>query len=330
MRILYAFQGTGNGHLSRARDVIPLVRQFGEVDILVSGTELDLNLPWEPTYRFKGISFKYNQSGGLDYLATLKSLNIFRFASDITKLDLSSYDLILNDFEPVSAWAALLKNRKAIGLSHQSAFLSKKTPRPKQRDAIAEFLFRYFAPVSSYRAFHFLRYDEHIYPPVIREEVRKLIPVGSNRVVVYLPAYADDFLQAIFQNFPDFEFIIFSKHAKSCTVNGTITIQPIHNENYLKMLESCHGLITGGGFEAPAEALYLGKRVLCVPIAGQYEQLANAVAAEKLGATYLVRLDHDKITHIRDWLENSAPTPIKFPQHLPQIVAEICSIKSSK
>jgi uncharacterized protein (TIGR00661 family) len=93
------------------------------------------------------------------------------------------------------------------------------------------------------------------------------------------------------------------------------------------MLESCHGLITGGGFEAPAEALYLGKRVLCVPIAGQYEQLANAVAAEGLGASLLVRLDHNKITQIRCWLDKPPPPPIEFPQLLPQILDEIISIK---
>lgn len=327
MRILYAFQGTGNGHLSRARDVIPLVRQFGEVDILVSGTELDLSVPWEPTYRFRGISFKYNQSGGLDYFASIRSLKLLRFLQDAYKLDLSKYDLILNDFEPVSAWAAVFKKRSVIGLSHQAAFLSKKTPRPEKKDLVAEFLFRYFAPVSSYRAFHFQQYDTNIYPPVIREEVRKLNPTHSHCVVVYLPAYADDFLVDLFQNFPDFDFIVFSKHAKSSSVNGRVSIEPIHNENYLKALARCHGLITGGGFEAPAEALYLGKRVLCVPIAGQYEQLANSVAAERLGADYLVRLDHDKISYIRDWLRKSAPNPIEFPQLLPLITAELCSKK---
>lgn len=327
MRILYAFQGTGNGHLSRARDVIPLIRQFGEVDILVSGTELDLAIPWEPTYRFTGISFKYNRNGGLDYFASIKSLNLLRFLKDVYKLDLRKYDLILNDFEPVSAWAAALKKRSAIGLSHQAAFLSKKTPRPAKKDFIAEFLFRYFAPVTSYRAFHFQQYDSNIYPPVIREEVRKLNPNYTNCVVVYLPAYADEFLIDLFQSFPDFDFIVFSKNTKSSSVYGHISIEPIHNENYLKALERCHGLITGGGFEAPAEALYLGKRVLCVPIAGQYEQLANSVAAEKLGANYLVRLDHDKISHIRDWLKKSAPYPVEFPQLLPQITAELCSKK---
>ena len=39
MKILYAVQGTGNGHFSRAQDVIPLLKKKAQVDILVSGTQ---------------------------------------------------------------------------------------------------------------------------------------------------------------------------------------------------------------------------------------------------------------------------------------------------
>ncbi len=40
MRILYAIQGTGNGHLTRAKEIIPMLQQKGELDILVSGMRL--------------------------------------------------------------------------------------------------------------------------------------------------------------------------------------------------------------------------------------------------------------------------------------------------
>ena len=44
MKILYAIQGTGNGHLSRARDIIPALQNKGDLDILVSGTQADVDL----------------------------------------------------------------------------------------------------------------------------------------------------------------------------------------------------------------------------------------------------------------------------------------------
>ncbi|MEM6298665.1 MAG: glycosyl transferase, partial [Bacteroidota bacterium] len=35
MNILFAIKGTGNGHLSRARAVIPHLKKYGKVDLLV-------------------------------------------------------------------------------------------------------------------------------------------------------------------------------------------------------------------------------------------------------------------------------------------------------
>ena len=44
-RILYAIQGTGNGHLSRALDVCPCCKAVAtQLDILVSGPPADLPL----------------------------------------------------------------------------------------------------------------------------------------------------------------------------------------------------------------------------------------------------------------------------------------------
>ena len=42
MKILYAIQGTGNGHLTRAKEIIPILKEKGDVDILISGSECDI------------------------------------------------------------------------------------------------------------------------------------------------------------------------------------------------------------------------------------------------------------------------------------------------
>src|ERR1700734_409394 len=57
MKILYAIQGTGNGHISRAREIVPLLQQYGELDLLVSGTEAEVSLSQPLKYRFHGFSF---------------------------------------------------------------------------------------------------------------------------------------------------------------------------------------------------------------------------------------------------------------------------------
>ena len=52
MKILYAIQGTGNGHVSRAREIIPYLRKYGNVDILISGTHAEVDVGAEVKYRF--------------------------------------------------------------------------------------------------------------------------------------------------------------------------------------------------------------------------------------------------------------------------------------
>lgn len=51
MKILYAIQGTGNGHISRAREIVPLLQQYGTVDLLISGTQADVKLVQEVKYQ---------------------------------------------------------------------------------------------------------------------------------------------------------------------------------------------------------------------------------------------------------------------------------------
>ena len=67
MKILYAIQGTGNGHLSRAMDVVPCLQLRADVDLLVSGIQGDLTLPFPVKYKLRGLSFIFGRSGGVDW-----------------------------------------------------------------------------------------------------------------------------------------------------------------------------------------------------------------------------------------------------------------------
>ena len=67
MRILFAIQGTGNGHISRAREIVPLLQEHGQVDLLISGTQADVALDQPLAYRFHGFSFVFGKRGSVDY-----------------------------------------------------------------------------------------------------------------------------------------------------------------------------------------------------------------------------------------------------------------------
>src|ERR1700743_3730695 len=104
MKILYAIQGTGNGHLSRSMDIVPLLQQMGDVDVLISGIQGDLSLPFPVKYKFHGLGFIFGKSGGVDLWKSLYKAKLRLFVKEINKLPVEDYDLVINDFEPVSAW----------------------------------------------------------------------------------------------------------------------------------------------------------------------------------------------------------------------------------
>ena len=43
----------------------------------------------------------------------------------------------------------------------------------------------------------------------------------------------------------------------------TSPLKPIAGESFMEALRTCKGLLCSAGFEAPAEALYLGKETFC-------------------------------------------------------------------
>ncbi|MFM7746668.1 MAG: hypothetical protein ACKO7X_01975, partial [Bacteroidota bacterium] len=70
-RILYAIQGTGNGHLSRASAFLPHLLERGELDILVSGRDVNVRLNYPVKYRLNGAGFVFGRQGSFDWWQTL-------------------------------------------------------------------------------------------------------------------------------------------------------------------------------------------------------------------------------------------------------------------
>lgn len=325
MNVLYAIQGTGNGHISRAREFIPLLRDRVNLDVLVSGTSAEVDPGHPVKHKLPGISYTFGKNGGVDYLDTIINFQPTAFLNDVMRLDLSSYDLILNDYEPVTAWACRRAGLKCIGLSHQAAFLSEKTPRPSIKNPATEWLFKNYAPCSSAVGFHYKAYDSFITTPVIRREVRNLVPTRSKTITVYLPAYGEETLIPHFSQFKEFKWVIFSKHTNVEKHIENVTVYPVNNQIYLKSLEISDGLLCGAGFEAPAEALFLGKRLMVIPMSGQYEQQCNAEALKQFEVSVTKRIDDGFTDLLGDWLKKPNQDAIPFPNESEQIIEKILS-----
>lgn len=330
MRILYAIQGTGNGHLSRARDIIPILQQKGDLDILVSGTQADVALPYPVTYTFKGLSFVFGKKGGIDLIATYRKSHLKQLYKEIKSLPVEDYDLVINDFEPVSAWACKMKHIPCIGLSHQAAVINKKSPKPKKKDVVGKAVLHNYAPVTEAYGFHFGAYDKNIFTPVIRSQIRNAEPQNNGHYTVYLPAYGDKRMIKVLSEIKQVQWQVFSKHTKKAYIEGNITIQPINNDAFINSLLTCTGILCGGGFETPAEALFLKKKLMVIPMKGQYEQQCNAAALKEMGVPVIKSLKLKHIDAIAKWVNNKQQIQVNYPNSTERIINMIVRKHAAK
>jgi uncharacterized protein (TIGR00661 family) len=323
MKILYAIQGTGNGHISRARDIIPGLQKKGDVDILISGSEADVDLGFPVKYRLKGLSFVFGKKGGIDLLSTYKKAKLKRFLKEIKNLPVKDYDIVINDFEPVSAWSCVFNHKRCTGLSHQAAVLNKKAPRPDDKDIIGKTILKKYAPVTETYGFHFKAYDKNIFTPVIRDEVRNANNLQLPHYTVYLPAYNDKRIIKVLKEIKEVQWEVFSKHTKKIYKEKNIAIRPVHNEAFVKNMVTCTGILCGAGFETPAEALFLQKKLMVIPMKGQYEQQCNAAALKKMGVPVLKKLKISKLEKIVTWVNTDAIINVDYPNITDKIIDEI-------
>ena len=323
MKILYAIQGTGNGHMSRALDVIPLLKRRAKVDLLVSGIQADLPLPYPVKFRFNGFSYVFGKKGGIDFWQTWKHCNIMRLYRDIWELPVTDYHLIISDFEPISAWACIIRGIKAVGLSHQNAVLHPAAPRPSKRHRGAKWVLQYYAPTTHQYGFHFKAWGEGVFTPVIRETIRNSSIDSKGHITVYLPSYRDDKILKTFSKIPEIRWEVFSKHNLEEVHHNNVSIYPIDNARFVESMVNCHGVLCGAGFETPAEALYLRKKLMVIPMKSQYEQHCNAAALQYMGVPVIKTLKKKYLPEIKKWLASESGIEVDYVHQTPYIVDSI-------
>lgn len=323
MKILYAVQGTGNGHLSRALDIIPILQTLGEVDVLVSGIQADIALPFPIKYRLHGLSFIFGKSGGVDLWRTFMSSTVRKFIQEINSLPVEQYSLVISDFEPISAWACQTRDIPCIGLSHQIGALHPASPKPEEVDMLGKFIMKNYAPSSDSYGFHFKAYHDNIYTPVVRESIRQLDPKDHGHYTVYLPSYDDAHLLKNLSKFPDIQWDVYSKHNKSKFTVKNVTINPIESDIFVRSMANAAGVLCGAGFETPAEALFLEKKILVIPMKNQYEQHLNAAALEQMGVPVIGSLKKKFDYAIEAWLNSKSKVRVDYPNRTREIITNI-------
>lgn len=309
MKILYGVQGNGNAHTTRARLMAEALKKHDViVDYLFSGNDNEyINMEPFGEYRtLQGLSFVTEQ-GQINYLKTLKRNNISKFFSDIRQLDTSSYDLVITDFEPVTAWAAKFNHIPSIGLSHQNAF-RYRVPR-SGNNIITTTVLKWFAPADNQPGFHWHHFNAPILPPMIKTDL-EMLPVNSGKIMVYQPVLPLDEYHDLFHRFPDYEFVQYHPVDHSGQ-QGNVCWYPLSREGFIRDFSDCSGIISSAGFDTCSEAVHYGKKLFVTPLQGQMEQQSNAVALEQLGYGKVKKKIKRK--SLKNWLDKPQPVAVNYP-----------------
>lgn len=325
MKILYGVQGTGNGHLTRSRVMAEHLQQSDlDVTYLISGRDKQDLFAMEPFGDFEhrpGLTFVTN-NGKIQKRQTLKKNKIKQFFNDVKALDLTGYDLVISDFEPVSAWAAKQQGVDSIGIGHQYAF---SHDIPKEGGTwLTNTLIHKFAPVRFPIGLHWHHFDSPILPPIVDIQLNSS-DIVKNKVLVYLPFEAQSEVINLLSKFKKFDFYIYSADLENKD-NGNIHTRSPCLKGFKQNLMQSKKVICGAGFELVSECIHIGIDVLVKPLAGQMEQISNAKALQALGLGKVMNNLDSKIC------ENFLTSDIKLHQANYPDVAEqlVCWLKQGR
>lgn len=320
MKILYGVQGTGNGHLSRARAMDKALKKCKDinVDYLFSGRKREHYFDMESFGDFtcrSGLTF-VTHAGKISPIATLRENNLRQLFKDIKQTNLSHYDLVISDFEPISAWAARRQNIPSLAIGHQYAFLHD-IPK-KGNNLLIDAVMKYFAPTDRQIGLHWHHFQQPILPPIVDLDHQSVQTV-DNKIVVYLGFESTSSVTDLLSSFSQYEFFIYSPNIQHKESQGHLHLHPVDRDGFKRDLLSCNGVITNAGFELASEAISLGKKLLVKPLHGQMEQLSNAHALEKLSLGMTMQ-DLDKEV-VSVWLTDFLGKKVVYPD-VPKALAE--------
>ena len=318
MKIAYGVQTTGNGHAARSRIVIRELKRRGhDVLTVLSGAK-----PWrmadeedfQPCVVRNGMYF-VAIPGKLSTRRSIANFEPRRFMDELRELDLGKAELVITDYESLTAWAARRRGIPSIGLANQySALEFSKVPRGLG-SPLRNQVMRLSAPVDLPLGLHWHHFNLPLLPPICpRQEYTEGDPM---RIMVYMPWEARENVRRMLLPFSDRQFAIYG-----CSPideeEGHLHWRGFSKTGFQRDLLQADGVICNASFETPSQALMLGRKLLVRPLQGQPEQEANASALQQLGYARVMRkLDAEALAA---WLPLSSPLPMPWPN----VAAHFC------
>ncbi|HLB74732.1 MAG TPA: glycosyltransferase family protein [Sedimentisphaerales bacterium] len=333
-RIIYGVAGEGFGHSSRSHLIGQRLIDAGHDLIFVGSRKSLLYLrqyfgpPKAEVKEIFGLSFAF-EGGRIDKSQTLKK-NLLKLPEanrrndELFKQHFEPFDpeLIISDFEPFSAWWgwAWRNGVPFVSIDHEHVLTLCKLEHKAENwfsRLTAQTVTRcHYVGAVSYIIINFfkapLRIDSAVLaPPVVRPVVTELKPTPGEHILLYSTIGEDhERLRDMLGKFGDYKFFIygFDKTLSLPLDYKNCAFKKRSTEGFLNDLAAARGVIASAGFSLISECLYLKKKMLLLPVAGQYEQVINAHYIEKLGLGISAKeLDEPAITRFLDELDKPIP-----------------------
>jgi uncharacterized protein (TIGR00661 family) len=311
MKILYGVQGTGNGHISRSLSMARAFEDYSDLDVtwLYSGCPRDELLGVGDHYLWRrGMTFA-SEAGKINLLKTVTTNNLAQFLREVHDLDLSSFDLVISDYEPVIAWAAKSQGIPTLGIGHQYAFMHDVPI--KGGNPISKLLLHKFAPVSRGLGLHWHHFNQPVLPPIADLDGHACHSIVPKKIVVYLPFEDQQAIIQLLKRIPEANFYLYGPGLSHDDKLGHVHTRPISRSRFKHDLTTAEGVMCNAGFELPSECLLMGTRILTKPLIGQIEQISNAEALEVLN--YGRVLNRWTIGGIKEWLSDQDNVRVTYP-----------------
>lgn len=294
MKILYGICGIGNGHIFRQLPIIDhFVKDGAELTIFAYDASYTFFKKYAQNYsnvKVEKVAVPYYKGNdqGINFAdsTTLPTNDQDFFKINCAAMSKAgSPDLVISDYEPISAQYAYACDAPLITIDQQSKYLANSFPESLNgcyfRDEVMR-LKMFFPRATARIACSFFRIETEevmICPPPLREKVTTLKrSPKENVILVYLSAqqFQKQPLNEMIDIFDSVsaEFHLFIPQ-KEKIVGKNIHCYPHNDPQFDTILSKCSGIISTAGHGLLSEAMYLGIPILALPL-NLYEQQMNA------------------------------------------------------
>jgi uncharacterized protein (TIGR00661 family) len=351
-KIFYSVAGEGRGHATRVRAIVEQLRSEHQFVIYAPDDAYDMLAPLYTSgnvrvLRIPGPRFEYGANkavstwrtafGAFSYVATLPAL-VDRLEREI---DEERPDLVITDFEPSLARAAVSRGVPFVSLDHQHFLVvSDFSTLPKglqlRAACLGGVVDLYYKGQEStiVSSFCFPRLRPGLgrvvkVGPMLRPQILNATPEHGSHLVVYMRKFSSDrLLEALSASGREVRFYGLG----ALPSLGNIHFFAIEERRFVEDLASCDALVTTAGNQLLGEALYLKKPVLAMPEPKNSEQLIHGhlLAREGTGewtdfervnaATirkFLARVELYRSRIVPDRLNGNAAALAELRRHLP-------------